>query len=195
MAPVIVTFVDPTLNIPIRLGVEINLTTGDINIGGPGGIDGPGGGGGPVPPRPDTRVIPEPPPGDVVGGPPGGGPPPDSGNPAGDTPPEPEPPNGAPGTARKIIGVLAWVDNPGSPATQIFDNDSPTLNLPDIGSVVFEVSVAGQTSYMEPIKIQFKRQWIPCPDPAGAVGASVINRPGVPVRLSYVYDSRGLRSI
>ncbi len=190
----IITFLDPTLNIPITINADINLTTGDIIIGGPAGVDGVPGGGPPPPPGGDTRTTPEPPPGDVVGGPPGGGPPPDSENPEGDEPPDELPPEGAPGLGRKLIGVLAWVDDTGEQSTQVFDNDSPTLNVPDLGQVVFKVSVANQISYLSPIRIHYTRQWIPCPDEAGAVGASVINRPGVPVRLSYVYDQRGLRT-
>lgn len=199
VAPVTVNFLDPTLNVDVEIGAEIDLINGDINLvnNNYGPNDGPpaGGGEGPRPPgQNDPFYIDPPPEGAPPGSDPEGNPPPPSGDSGGDEPPETAPPTTPVRSVIKIVGAIVMVRDVGSPGFIVFDDSAPDLIVPDLGKVVFQYSVGGVVCYSEPLPVNFKRQFVQCPLESGAEDVKFIQRPGVDAYITKVYDSRSLPS-
>lgn len=197
IAPVSLNFIDPSLNVDVEIGAEIDLITGDItlvnNTYGPNGGPPAGGGEGPRPPgQNDPFFIDPPPDGAPPGSDPDGNPPPPSGDSGGDEPPDTVPPTTPVPQVQKLVGVVVMTRDIGTKQGEIFDDDGPDLIIPDLGRVVFQYTVAGIVCYSEPIPVNFKRQFVKVPLESGADDVKFIERPGVSVYINKVYDSRSL---
>lgn len=142
-----------------QVGVNLNLSTGDINLG----LDGT---------NPDSAPC------DLPGRTPEE--PPDN--------EEDEPPEDPEG---RIIGVFVTTDDApkyGS-ATIVGDGIAPDLAFPRVGSVSFGVQVGTARAWLNPIDVQGKRMFIPCPWDDGAI--SVRGKPitGVEWQLDPAYKA------
>lgn len=91
---------------------------------------------------------------------------------------EPDPPDDGEPT---IIGVLVITNTaPASlEATQVGDLDGPDSFFPDVGTVTFATLIGGIAAWSGPIRVQQRRQYVPCPFPLGAYDVQGLERPGV----------------
>lgn len=100
---------------------------------------------------------------------------PDSEEPPNDEPdpPDPEEPT--------IIGVLVITNTTPDNinVTQVGDLDGPDSFFPDVGTVTFAKEVGGVAAWSGPIRVQQRRQYVPCPFPDGAYAIEGLERPGV----------------
>lgn len=99
-------------------------------------------------------------------------------------PPEPEddPPDNDDDSDRVIIGVVVRAETDGQErATEIYQANSPTIFAPRLGNVNFVVVHGGVSSYTADIPIKNRNQYIPCPEPRGAVGVRITPESGVTI--------------
>lgn len=140
-----------TLNAPVNVSGEINLSTGDINFG--GGNPGSTSGGCRESPdnfKPDD-TLPEPPSGIGTGDP--------------DPPIDPEKPQ----LRKQIRGAIVTTTTVPPGITVIPQGDNPDVYAPDVGVVSFLVSVGGERAWTEDIRIKNQRQFVPLAWDGGAV--------------------------
>lgn len=100
---------------------------------------------------------------------------PDSDEPPND---EPDPPDDGEPT---IVGVLVITNTTPSniSVTQVGDVDGPDSFFPDVGTVTFARNIGGVAAWSGPIRVQQRRQYVPCPFEEGAYAVQGLERPGV----------------
>ena len=101
--------------------------------------------------------------------------------------PEPEPP---PATEERIAGVIVTVTQVSDDAnfTEVFVPNGPSLFFPDLGLVIFRVRTENVLSWLAPVRIQNRRQFIPVNWREGAVDVVAQAREGANLTLTVVYD-------
>jgi len=160
---------------PNTLEIDLNLNTGDVNIG----------------PSYTTNN-----PSDGTGG--------RGTNGACEQPPEvdedeDEPDNGVPtptpiedkeSDIRTIIGAIVTVTSEGSGIGEVNGAayNAPDIGVPRFGDLMFEVRIANRTAWLNDIPVKLARVYIPCPWEAGALRVVGIPKPGVIWTITPVYS-------
>lgn len=86
--------------------------------------------------------------------------------------PDPPPDEDDEEAGRVIVGALVTVTEIARPLRQsiIFQGDNPDVWVPDLGLISFAISIpGGGTGWTSDIRIKNQRQYVPCPEPTGAV--------------------------
>lgn len=171
--------VNPEFNFEVPIEVNFNLPSGDVTPRIPPGPD-----------VPDDRPPPGSKPGDYIPTGPGGTPPAGGGN--GDGNPPPPPPDTSIVTV--IRGATVFVDVVGPGLTEVFpqNESTPSMFLPDLGSVFFGCKVGNFTWWEGPHRVQTRRALVPCEWEGGAISIRWLPRPGVFAGVTPVTSVREL---
>lgn len=147
--PVVVNVGGPNINIPVSIPVSVGLPdfAPTIQFGGSGG--GTGTGGGDPEPSPPQGICCEPPPPDTITGP--------------DEDPE-DPPEDPPGDEKKIVGVIVTSEpNGGRRQESQYFNAKPSLLVPRIATVQFEVLIGQRVALSVETSVKAESQLVAAP--------------------------------
>lgn len=102
-----------------------------------------------------------------------------------ENPPENEEPEPEPEGDEVIVGVTAVVQTAPNNllSTRVFGTEVPDAYFPDVGVIMFARNVGAGVAWSKPIRVQNRRQYIPCPFPNGAIKVDGITRPEVTWQL------------
>lgn len=91
-------------------------------------------------------------------------------------------------TEQRIVGVIvnSVVDGTAIKATEINQDNGPTIYNPRLANVYFRLRINGQIFFTEPIRVRHDNQYIQCPANFGAVAVVASPIEGVSLRLSPV---------
>lgn len=105
-----------------------------------------------------------------------------------DVPPSPDDPPVDSGTVGSVVIGVRISANPGpaSVSTEIDQQGGPSLYVPRLGNCYFLVRIAGVSAWVGPIDVKQRSAYIPCPEPRGAIGATVIPEPGVELSFGLI---------
>lgn len=77
--------------------------------------------------------------------------------------------------------------------TEVFQGENPNFYVPDLGTLQFFIKVGATTgAWSEPLRVQCRRQFIPCPWEGGASLVQGTPRLGVEWTLTPIYGAKGV---
>lgn len=104
-----------------------------------------------------------------------------------DPPDSPEDPPVDDGRIIQGVFVIATSVSSSAEPTQVMPPDGPSLFFPRLGSVTFGIRKGTATGWLNPIDVQNRSCYIPCPDAAGAIDVKSFQVPGVDLTVTPVY--------